>query len=205
MNDPDLNYYWKTVVDTIQDGVMIVDTGGTIIFALSKGHKGVPTARDKELKREGYRMESPFTYVWWKKDKKSGRETYSFTGSKGAEKIGVWEFNKTPEEWYAKIPEEMIKAQVEFSMPIVHHPVDLDKLAQDIITVEEMADKGIAPCNLNACNSYGTYNKECDYKLWCHGTEQERSTLFVPRTPHHPHETMLQNAELCSEQVEDEL
>ena len=31
MNDPDLNYYWKTVVDTIQDGVMIVDTGGTII------------------------------------------------------------------------------------------------------------------------------------------------------------------------------
>ena len=31
MFDQELNQYWKTVVDTIQDGVMIVDTGGTII------------------------------------------------------------------------------------------------------------------------------------------------------------------------------
>jgi len=31
MSDQDLNYYWKTVVDTIQDGVMIVDTDGTIV------------------------------------------------------------------------------------------------------------------------------------------------------------------------------
>ena len=31
MHDQDLNGYWKTVVDTIQDGVMIVDTGGTIV------------------------------------------------------------------------------------------------------------------------------------------------------------------------------
>jgi two-component system response regulator HydG len=31
MSDQELNQYWKTVVDTIQDGVMIVDTGGTII------------------------------------------------------------------------------------------------------------------------------------------------------------------------------
>jgi len=29
--DQDLNAYWKTVVDTIQDGVMIVDTAGTIV------------------------------------------------------------------------------------------------------------------------------------------------------------------------------
>jgi len=29
--DQDLNAYWKTVVDTIQDGVMIVDTEGTIV------------------------------------------------------------------------------------------------------------------------------------------------------------------------------
>jgi PAS domain S-box-containing protein len=31
--DQELNRYWKTVVDTIQDGVMIVDVGGTIISA----------------------------------------------------------------------------------------------------------------------------------------------------------------------------
>jgi PAS domain S-box-containing protein len=31
MFEQELNLYWKTVVDTIQDGVMIVDTGGTII------------------------------------------------------------------------------------------------------------------------------------------------------------------------------
>jgi len=31
MGEQDLNLYWKTVVDTIQDGVMIVDTDGTIV------------------------------------------------------------------------------------------------------------------------------------------------------------------------------
>ena len=31
MFEQELNQYWKTVVDTIQDGVMIVDTGGTIV------------------------------------------------------------------------------------------------------------------------------------------------------------------------------
>ncbi len=31
MKDPDLNIYWKTVVDTIHDGVMIVDSSGTIV------------------------------------------------------------------------------------------------------------------------------------------------------------------------------
>ncbi len=31
MDDQELNRYWKTVVDTIQDGVMIVDSTGTII------------------------------------------------------------------------------------------------------------------------------------------------------------------------------
>ena len=31
MDDQDLNYYWKSVVDTIQDGVMIVNPEGTIL------------------------------------------------------------------------------------------------------------------------------------------------------------------------------
>jgi len=31
MGSQDLNQYWKTVVDSIQDGVMIVDPGGTIV------------------------------------------------------------------------------------------------------------------------------------------------------------------------------
>ncbi|MCG6892211.1 MAG: sigma 54-interacting transcriptional regulator [Desulfobacteraceae bacterium] len=31
MEQQELDYYWKTVVDTIQDGVMIVDTDGTVV------------------------------------------------------------------------------------------------------------------------------------------------------------------------------
>jgi PAS domain S-box-containing protein len=31
MIDQEMNAYWKTVVDTIHDGIMIVDTGGTIV------------------------------------------------------------------------------------------------------------------------------------------------------------------------------
>ena len=31
MLEQELNKYWKTVVNTIQDGVMIVDTDGTIV------------------------------------------------------------------------------------------------------------------------------------------------------------------------------
>lgn len=31
MSEQDINYYWKTVVDTIQDGVMIVNTEGVIV------------------------------------------------------------------------------------------------------------------------------------------------------------------------------
>ena len=33
MLEQELNIYWKTVVNTIQDGVMIVDTDGTIVSA----------------------------------------------------------------------------------------------------------------------------------------------------------------------------
>jgi two-component system response regulator HydG len=33
MFEQELNEYWRTVVNTIQDGVMIVDTDGTIISA----------------------------------------------------------------------------------------------------------------------------------------------------------------------------
>ena len=33
MLEQELNKYWKTVVNTIQDGVMIVDTEGTIVSA----------------------------------------------------------------------------------------------------------------------------------------------------------------------------
>jgi two-component system response regulator HydG len=31
MNRLDLNYYWKSVVDTIQDGVMVVNPEGLVI------------------------------------------------------------------------------------------------------------------------------------------------------------------------------
>ena len=31
MFEQELNIYWKKVVDTIKDGIMIVDKGGTIV------------------------------------------------------------------------------------------------------------------------------------------------------------------------------
>ena len=40
MNDSDLNLYWKTVVDTIQDGVMIVSPQGTIV-SVNKGFETI--------------------------------------------------------------------------------------------------------------------------------------------------------------------
>jgi len=40
MFEAELNRYWKTVVDTIQDGVMIVDTGG-IIISVNKGFETI--------------------------------------------------------------------------------------------------------------------------------------------------------------------
>ncbi len=48
MNDHDLNHYWKTVVDTIQDGVMIVNTDGTII-SVNRGFEKITGYSRKEI------------------------------------------------------------------------------------------------------------------------------------------------------------
>jgi len=47
MHTQDLNLYWKTVVDTIQDGVMIVDTEGTII-SVNRGFEEITGFTSKE-------------------------------------------------------------------------------------------------------------------------------------------------------------
>jgi two-component system response regulator HydG len=48
MFEQDLNQYWKTVVDTIQDGVMIVDIKGTIVSA-NKGLEKITGYTRSEL------------------------------------------------------------------------------------------------------------------------------------------------------------
>ncbi|MBW1895194.1 MAG: sigma 54-interacting transcriptional regulator [Deltaproteobacteria bacterium] len=48
MFEKELNRYWKTVVDTIQDGVMIVDTGGTII-SVNKGFESITGYKKDEI------------------------------------------------------------------------------------------------------------------------------------------------------------
>ncbi len=48
MFEQDLNQYWKTVVDTIQDGVMIVDIKGTIVSA-NKGLEKITGYKRSEL------------------------------------------------------------------------------------------------------------------------------------------------------------
>jgi two-component system, NtrC family, response regulator HydG len=53
MLEKELNNYWKTVVDIIQDGVMIVDTKGTIVSA-NKGFERITGYTEEEL------IEDPF-------------------------------------------------------------------------------------------------------------------------------------------------
>lgn len=48
MFEKELNIYWKTVVDTIQDGVMIVDTSGTII-SVNRGFEEITGYRQGEI------------------------------------------------------------------------------------------------------------------------------------------------------------
>jgi len=49
MFEQELNSYWKIVVDTIQDGVMIVDEGGTIVSANKALEKITGYSRDEML------------------------------------------------------------------------------------------------------------------------------------------------------------
>jgi PAS domain S-box-containing protein len=48
MHQQDLNHYWKTVVDTIQDGVMIVAPDGTII-SVNRGFEAITGYTRKEV------------------------------------------------------------------------------------------------------------------------------------------------------------
>ena len=40
MIEQEMSRYWKTVVDTIHDGIIIVDPGG-IIVSVNKGFEGI--------------------------------------------------------------------------------------------------------------------------------------------------------------------
>jgi two-component system response regulator HydG len=48
MFEHELNEYWKTVVDTIQDGIMIVDKAGTIV-STNKGFENITGYRQEEI------------------------------------------------------------------------------------------------------------------------------------------------------------
>ena len=48
MPQPDLNYYWKSVVDTIQDGVMIVNPDGVII-SVNRAFEAITGYRRNEI------------------------------------------------------------------------------------------------------------------------------------------------------------
>jgi PAS domain S-box-containing protein len=55
MGEQDLNLYWKTVVDTIQDGVMIVDTEGTIV-SVNRGFEEITGYGADDILR-GFRLQ----------------------------------------------------------------------------------------------------------------------------------------------------
>lgn len=48
MREAEVNLYWKTVVDTLQDGVMIVDRAGTIVFA-NRALQGITGFSQEEM------------------------------------------------------------------------------------------------------------------------------------------------------------
>jgi len=164
------------------------DISGSIITAFNKGKKGAPTKSDKDRGFiTGRRIDSPFTYVWWKKGK------WSFRWSKDAAKVGVWEFCKDPAEWYDQLKEvcgsEFVSGEVDISEPIRHSTsMDLKKVTDSVC---QMVTSDLRVRNYDACNNYGGYNKPCQYKMWCWGTDQERVENYEPRIPNHPLELKL--------------
>ena len=163
------------------------DTQASVITSLSKGQRGKPTPADREAGLTSNRLESPGSYVWWKRD------SYSFKWAAGSVKKPAWEIVDTPQEWFDRIPEELQLKQCEVSNPILHNTrMDAASIIDDIITIEKLADLQICPRHYDSCNSFGTYRKRCDYYMWCWGTEQERSDNYILRSPNHPFERALQ-------------
>ena len=54
MFEQELNSYWKIVVDTIQDGIMIVDEGGTIVSV----NKALEKITGEDMGYRGYEPET---------------------------------------------------------------------------------------------------------------------------------------------------
>lgn len=157
------------------------DTQGTVIIALNKGNKSGPLKGDRLAGiTQGYRRDSPFTYVWFKNG------TWSFNWSGGSIKTPTWTFNKSPYEWLDKLPEDVVYSQCEVTDPITQSHMPEESLISDIVNVETMVRYGPWPRNYNNCNNDGQFKRECPYKPWCHGTQQEHEQLFIPRTPNHP-------------------
>lgn len=154
---------------------------GTVVIALNKGKKAGPLKGDREKGRtQGYRRDSPFTYVWFKNG------TWSHNWAAGSVKTPVWTFNKSPYEWLDKLADDVIYSQCEVTDPILQSHIPEESLISDIINVERMVKFGPWPRNYNNCNNDGQFKRECPYKPWCHGTQQEHEQLFITRTPNHP-------------------
>jgi len=157
------------------------DTQGTVIVALNKGKKQGPLKSDRDAGRtQGFRRDSPFTYVW------SRNGLWSLTWAAGSIKMPVWVFNKSPYEWLDKLAPDVLLSQCEITPPISQSHMDESSLISDIVNVESLVLYGPWPRNYNNCNNDGQFKRDCPYKPWCHGTEQEREQGFVPRTPNHP-------------------
>jgi hypothetical protein len=173
------------------------DLQGTVIIALNKGSKGKPNKIDKEKgKTQGYRRESPFTYVWFKYG------TWAHDWKAGSEKVPVWTFNNSPNEWLDKLADEVVYSQCEITPPITQSHMDLDSVIADIVSVEKSLASGFTPKSYNNCNNDGHFNRPCPYWTWCHGTDQERTENFMPRISNHPVEDTIRGRHI-SNSLED--
>lgn len=186
LKDLETNYEFSVQMLMEAEGVKKawnLTTGGSVVIALNKGRKGVLSKADREAGKEGFRMESPFTYTYYK----GGKVIQEW--KPGASKVPVWEIVATPEDWYGRLEPEVLSEQCLITTPIVHsNKMDYHEVVQDIVTVEALASTGVYPKHYNSCNSFGTYRKPCEFRQWCWGTEQERADNFVPRKANHPYE-----------------
>lgn len=164
------------------------DTQGTVLVVFGKGIKGKLLKQDKDKGlTSGYRRDSPFTYVWWKaKDK-----TWSYERTYGAYKRPAWEVWNSVEDMLKVIPVELQRQQVFITDPISQSTMDVDDLIKEILQVEGLVQNGFKVRAHSNCNNDGHFNRECPYKRWCWGTDEERATLYEPRVANHPIEETL--------------
>lgn len=156
-------------------------------------------------KRYG-RLDHPYIYAYYDDHTDSWRPDYKY----GWTRRGLWEYPGDLFEWVVGLGAEVASHQFPQSHPIFYDKRLVDLLAaRRIYRLNEIRDvKEECRTNLDKraiyfehrfkkCRpEFGLENTECPYLAACHnsvvGADPIGSTLYVPRTPHHDAELMIE-------------